>query len=71
MAASEVPRPLIFSAYHDENFVLAFVHVYDYLIRQQAEVRDLHRYLRKYCSGSMPFSFFDFILSTPVSSLDA
>ncbi len=69
MAASEAIRPLIYAAYGDRNLIESFSIVYDYLISQGATVRDLYRYLEKYCQVYQRWSLFDFILRTTVSSL--
>ncbi|CAF3588525.1 unnamed protein product [Rotaria sp. Silwood1] len=71
IAASEAVRPLIYAAYGDMNVIESFYKVYDYLIGQRAKVRDLYRYLDLYCNGHRRCSLFDFILRTPVSTLDS
>ncbi|CAF1117543.1 unnamed protein product [Rotaria sp. Silwood1] len=71
IAASEAVRPLIYAAYGDKNVIESFYKVYDYLIGQRAKVRDLYRYLDLYCNGHRRCSLFDFILRTPVSTLDS
>ena len=71
MAASEVPRPLIYAAYRDPNFTIMFLRIYDHLINENARVRHLNLYLRKYYERPSQISLFDFILSTPLQSLDA
>ncbi len=71
IAASETVRPLIYAAYGDKNLVESFSFIYDYMIAQRATVRDLYRYLQRYSNGHSRLSLFDFILQTPVSSLNS
>jgi len=71
IAASEVVRPLIYAAYGDKNLVESFSKVYDYLIAERATVRDLYRYLQRYSDRHTRSSLFEFILQTPVRSLNS
>ncbi|CAF5111060.1 unnamed protein product, partial [Rotaria magnacalcarata] len=49
MAASAAGRPLIYASYLDKKLVNSFFEVHQYLLDQKAEVRDLYRYLERYC----------------------
>ncbi|CAF4035650.1 unnamed protein product [Rotaria sordida] len=69
MAASEAGRPLIYAAYLDKNLVKSFFEVYEYLLKQQATVRDLYRYLKRYSTENNQRSLFEYILKTSISSL--
>lgn len=69
IVASEVERPLIYAAYGDKNLIEQFAIVFDYLVGQRATVRDMYRYLKRYCETRPKLSVFDFILQTPVAKL--
>lgn len=69
MAASEAHRPLTYATWHDQNLMDSLWTVYDYLLRQQAVVRDLSKYLSDYITRRPQLSLFEFILTTPISSL--
>ncbi|CAF4622706.1 unnamed protein product [Rotaria magnacalcarata] len=70
MAASAVGRSLIYASYLDKKLVNSFFAVYQYLSGQKARVRDLYRYLERYCTQTnQRESIFEFILKTPISSL--
>jgi hypothetical protein len=71
MAASEARRPLIYTAYLDKYLFQSFSEVYEYLLRQQATVGDLHRYLEQYSNRRNSGSLFHYILNTPISSLQS
>ena len=70
MATSESERPLIYAAYFDKSFVNIFFHVYEYLLNQKARVKDLYQYLYQYSHQHIQSSLFDYILTTPISSLN-
>jgi hypothetical protein len=67
MAASEAQRPLIYAAFHDNNFVNSFAEVYEFLKRHKATVSDLYRYLEQYSTQHTRGSLFDYILRHPIS----
>ncbi|CAF4683694.1 unnamed protein product [Rotaria sp. Silwood1] len=71
MAASEAGRPLIYAAYLDKNLVKSFYEVYEYLFSQRARVRHLYRYLERYSIENNRRSLFEYILKTPMSSLQS
>ncbi len=71
MAASEARRPLIYTAYLDNYLFQSFSEVYQYLLHQRATVGDLYRYLEQYSNRRNSGSLFDYILSTPISSLQS
>lgn len=66
MAASEAQRPLIYAAYHDQNFVNNFADVHEFLIRQKATVSDLYHYIKHYCNLHTRDPLFEYILSHPI-----
>jgi hypothetical protein len=68
MAASAAKRPLIYAAYRDKNLVDSFTPVYEVLRNQNATVGDLYRYLQRYFTQTDQGSFFEFILSTRLTS---
>jgi hypothetical protein len=69
MAASEARRPLVYITWDDQELLKSFWAVYEYLINQQATVRDLFMYLQQYSIRFDQMTLFEFILTTPVSSL--
>lgn len=69
IAASEANRPLVYAAFHKQTLVESFWVVYNYLIDQKATVRHLWLYLQQYSSRFDQSGLFEFILTTPVSSL--
>ncbi len=69
IAASEANRPLVYVTFHDQTLVESFWIIYNYLIDQQATVRHLCIYLQKYSSRYDQSTLFEFILTTPISSL--
>ncbi|CAF1569627.1 unnamed protein product [Rotaria magnacalcarata] len=70
MAASAAGRPLIYASYLDKKLVNSFFEVHQYLLDQKAEVRDLYRYLERYCGQpGRSESLFEYILRKPISSL--
>ena len=69
MAASQAGRPLVYVTWHDEYLLITLWEVYEYLINQQATVRDLYIYLQQYSTAYDQMTLFEFILTTPVSSL--
>ncbi len=69
MAASEAGRPLVYVTWHDQGLTNSFGAIYEYLMSQQATVRDLCMYLQQYSSRFEQMTLFDFIFSTPISSL--
>ncbi|CAF1192584.1 unnamed protein product [Adineta ricciae] len=69
MAASEARRPLAYATWHDQNLMDSLWTVYECLLRQQATVRDISKYLLEYVTRRPQLSLFDFIRTTPISSL--
>ena len=69
MAASEARRPLAYATWHDQNLMDSLWTVYEYLLRQQATVGDISKYLLQYITRRPQLSLFDFICTTPISSL--
>jgi hypothetical protein len=69
MAASEAGRPLVYVTWHDQGLTGSFGTIYEYLMNQQATVRDLCIYLEQYSSRFDQMTLFEFIFSTPVSLL--
>jgi hypothetical protein len=69
MAASEADRPLVYVSFHDTTLIESFWVIYNYLIDQKATVRHLCLYLKQFSSQFDQSSLFEFIFTTPVSSL--
>ncbi|CAF4114273.1 unnamed protein product [Rotaria socialis] len=69
MAASEARRPLIYCSFHDKHLIESFWAIYEYLQEQKATVGDLYLYLNQYSMQHAQSTLFEFIFSTPVSSL--
>ncbi|CAF3862458.1 unnamed protein product [Adineta steineri] len=69
IAASEANRPLIYATFRNQTLVESFWTVYSYLIDQQATVRHLCLYLQQYSSQYNKSTLFEFILTTPISTL--
>ncbi|CAF0712179.1 unnamed protein product [Adineta steineri] len=69
IAASEANRPLIYATFRNQTLVESFWTVYSYLIDQQATVRHLCLYLQPYSSQYNKSTLFEFILTTPISTL--
>ncbi|CAF1396985.1 unnamed protein product, partial [Adineta ricciae] len=61
MAASQTVRPMIYTAFGDKKLIESFAAIYDYLIGERATVRDLYRYLKKFCEASEKTTLFEFI----------
>ncbi|CAF1511564.1 unnamed protein product [Adineta ricciae] len=69
MAASEAHRPLAYATWHDQNLMDSLWTVYECLLRQRATVRDIYKCLLEYIARRPQLSLFDFIRTTPISSL--
>ncbi len=69
IAASQAGRPLVYLTFRDQNLVMSFNKVYEYLSNEKATVKDLCTYLQEYSKLYKQLTLFDYILQTPVSSL--
>ncbi len=69
IACSQAGRPLAYLTFRDQNLVMSFYKVYEYLLNEKATVKDLCTYLQHYATLYNKFTLFDYILQTPVSSL--
>ncbi|CAF1063214.1 unnamed protein product [Rotaria sordida] len=68
-AASQTGRSLAYLTFRDQDLVMSFYKVYEYLLNEKATVKDLCNYLQQYSTLYKKLSLFDYILQTSVSSL--
>ena len=69
MAASQTVRPMIYTAFGDKKLIESFAAIYDYLLAERVQVRDLYRYLKRFCETPEKTTLFEFIRKTPVEAL--
>ena len=71
MAASETERTLLYASFGDKSLVESFSKVYDYLQKEGATVGSLYQYLHQYWKLYNQMTLFQYILRTPVASLQS